>query len=74
MSDFLQACNLLIAVDQTVYSEGGFPQQLKTDNELLRQKVDSFILFSLSSPSKYRNTTKITSNWVDFVGFMSHEH
>ena len=35
-----EACNLLVAVDQTVYEGGeGFPENLKTDDNLLRQKV-----------------------------------
>ena len=39
-----EACNLLVAVDQTVYEGGeGFPENLKTDDDLLRQRV-TFIL------------------------------
>ena len=37
-----KACKLLIAVDQTVYEGGdGFPENLKTDDDLLRKKVIS---------------------------------
>ena len=40
-----EACNLLVAVDQTVYEEGdGFPENLKTDDNLLRERVIVFIL------------------------------
>lgn len=39
-----QACNILVAVDQTVYKGGeGFPENLKTDDDLLRQKVETYI-------------------------------
>jgi len=39
-----QACNLLVAVDQTVYEGGeGFPENLKTDDDLLRQRVETYV-------------------------------
>ena len=39
-----RSCDLLIAVDQTVYEgEGPFPDNLKTDDELLKKKVQSYV-------------------------------
>ena len=39
-----RSCDLLIAVDQTVYEgEGAFPDNLQTDDELLKKKVQSYV-------------------------------
>ena len=48
-----EACNLLVAVDQTVYEGGeGFPENLKTDDDLLRQRV-TFILAKCFTDLEY---------------------